>query len=291
MKRVAVFILLLFFVALLSADVFSAFAYAPEPESRVLSSRLSGIMFTGTGFPVEFQARVIWPTRNGAINQILPFGKSLAEDTPEFESYKLTFTSKELDHDLDLHYFGARYYHAFLPRFISPDPDHVDRYTNFEINCRGVCMDSRPGTPNRKAWNAEGLECAGQIMGTLNDDADTDLCWTMEVTIPFKNFGCYAKRVPPKPGDIWRMGFNRCGGKTNEQYSQWSSSCTERPRFHYPPRFGIVKFSDVRVDQAKAARAAAEGPTSLMTRPRPWRPNSTKPRLSAPQTSSVPAWG
>ena len=134
--------------------------------------------------------------------------------------------------------------------FIAPNPDHAKRYMNFEINCRGVCMDSRPGTPNRKAWNAEGLECVGKISGTLNNDADTDLCWTMEMKIPLKNFVCYAKRFPPQPGDVWRMGLNRCGGETNAQYSQWSNSGTEKPAFHVPPRFGVVVFSDVRVDQA-----------------------------------------
>jgi RHS repeat-associated protein len=34
----------------------------------------------------------------------------------------LTFTNKEIDYYLDLHYFGARYYHSTFPRFISPDP-------------------------------------------------------------------------------------------------------------------------------------------------------------------------
>jgi RHS repeat-associated protein len=32
------------------------------------------------------------------------------------------FTNKEIDYKLDLHTFGARYYTAVFPRFISPDP-------------------------------------------------------------------------------------------------------------------------------------------------------------------------
>ena len=36
--------------------------------------------------------------------------------------YLLNFTNKEIDYKLDLHYFGARYYTADFPRFISPDP-------------------------------------------------------------------------------------------------------------------------------------------------------------------------
>lgn len=137
-----------------------------------------------------------------------------------------------------------------IEAFIAPDPDDVKRYINFEINCRGTCMDSRPGTPNRRAWNAEGLKCIGRIHGTLNHDADTDLCWTMEVKIPLKSFDCYAKRIPPEPGDMWRMGLNRCGGETNAQFSQWSNSATKKPNFHVPPRFGTVRFSDRAVGQS-----------------------------------------
>ena len=127
--------------------------------------------------------------------------------------------------------------------FIAPDPDRVGRYINFEINCRGTIMDGQPKTDVGRGYNAKGIECAGQINGTLNNDADTDLCWTMEVRIPFQDFACYATRVPPQPGDTWRLGLNRCGGQTNAQYSQWSSSMTPKPAFHVPDRFGVVTFS------------------------------------------------
>ncbi len=115
-----------------------------RPVQAVTTGKLSyglSVHLGTTRMLVNNQARVIWPTRNGAINQILPFGKSLAEDTPEFESYKLTFTSKELDHDLDLHYFGARYYHAFLPRFISPDPEGGDPKVPLSWNRYLYCRD------------------------------------------------------------------------------------------------------------------------------------------------------
>ena len=153
---------------------------------------------------------------------------------------------------------AAVYNDDTVEAFIAPNPSQVERYMNFEINCLGVCMDSRPGTPNRKAWNAEGLECVGKIWGTLNNDADTDLCWTMEVKIPLKSFVCYAKRFPPRPGDVWRMGLNRCGGETNAQYSQWSNSGTETPAFHVPERFGVVVFSDVGVQEVTRPAEAAD---------------------------------
>jgi RHS repeat-associated protein len=69
---------------------------------------------------------VVWPRPNGQPNELLPFGKDRdfnpEQPNPVESAYKLTFTNKEIDHQTDLHYFGARYYHADLPRFISPDP-------------------------------------------------------------------------------------------------------------------------------------------------------------------------
>jgi RHS repeat-associated protein len=81
------------------------------------------LLFVTTAF--QANASVL-PLRREFSEKFLSFGKDL-DFNPEYldplqESYKLTFTNKEIDHELDLHYFGARYYHAQLPRFISPDP-------------------------------------------------------------------------------------------------------------------------------------------------------------------------
>ncbi len=68
--------------------------------------------------------------------------------------------------------------------------------------------------------------------------------WILEAAIPFRNFAGAAKHTPPVPGDVWRLGLNRCGGKTNPQYSQWSASRTKEPQFHSPNDFGRVIFSE-----------------------------------------------
>jgi len=72
------------------------------------------------------EGRIVWPRMNGAPNELLPFGRDLDFDpdmqNPDEASYRLTFTNKEIDHNLGLHYFGARYYDATATRFISLDP-------------------------------------------------------------------------------------------------------------------------------------------------------------------------
>ncbi len=128
--------------------------------------------------------------------------------------------------------------------FIAPDAAHPKRYINFEINCLGTILDGRPGAGAKAKYDAAGIQAAGLIDGTLNDDTDTDYAWTMEVAIPFADLACYAPRTPPQPGDTWRLGLNRCGGVTNEQYSQWSNSLRPKPAFHVPNRFGIITFSN-----------------------------------------------
>ena len=132
--------------------------------------------------------------------------------------------------------------------FTAPDPDRPRVYFNFEMNVLGVFLDQfhpdGPGVPVEEEWNGEGIQISTSIVGTLNDDSDTDAYWILEAAIPFRNFAGVAKHTPPEPGDVWRLNLNRLGGKTNVQYSQWSRSRTEAPQFHSPDDFGQVTFSE-----------------------------------------------
>jgi hypothetical protein len=131
---------------------------------------------------------------------------------------------------------------------IAPNPDTPDIYFNVEWNVIGGYVDNfRPNGPNKPrapVWDAEGVEIAGSWIGTLNNDSDHDRYWQTEVKTPLKNFAkVVAARIPPRPGDHWRVNFNRHGGQTNEQYSQWSPADTPQPNFHTPHRFGELVFS------------------------------------------------
>ena len=143
--------------------------------------------------------------------------------------------------------------------FAAPNPEEVWEYYGFEINVRGAVLDyyRHPGGSKGKldfTWNSERIRIAPRVMGTLNDDTDRDRLWTVEVAIPFSDFRMYAKKDRPADGDVWRANLNRCGGKTEKQYSQWSSSDTERPNFHVPERFGELRFSN------RSVRAQAWSP-------------------------------
>lgn len=128
---------------------------------------------------------------------------------------------------------------------LAPDPARPLRYFNIEWNLLGGYIDGhRPEGPQgpRVDWDCQGLKIAGTIAGTANDDSDQDQHWIVEVAIPLENFKHDMPHMPPHSGDRWRVNFNRHGGVTNPQYSQWSSSDTPAPAFHVPHRFGTLIF-------------------------------------------------
>ena len=136
--------------------------------------------------------------------------------------------------------------------FIAPNPQTPLNYFNFEMNARGALLDQHhpkgPG-PTKREWNSKGVRIAVTRVGTLNKDDDRDRQWTLEAAIPWSNFRGVAKSIPPARGDVWHVNLNRCGGVTNQQYSQWSASQTKAPQFHAPKDFGRFSF----VGKPKAA--------------------------------------
>lgn len=129
--------------------------------------------------------------------------------------------------------------------FWNPNPDAGDIYYFFEMNCAGnlLCVYDYWGGD---FLNNEAMvpRIGPNVRGTVNNDADTDNGWTLEIAIRFSDYPELSKRENPIAGDVWRVNFNRCGGKTNYQYSQWSPSQTAKPNFHRPDDFGKLVFSD-----------------------------------------------
>lgn len=133
--------------------------------------------------------------------------------------------------------------------FISPVPEGDQRldYINYEINCIGtwkVGYHAKSRGKNLGSWeDVSGIEIGRTIDGTCNNDDDTDQGWTLEFSIPFSHFDEFAATFPPKEGQVIFLGLHRCGGKTNQQFSQWAPSQTDRPQFHSPEDFGKITFS------------------------------------------------
>lgn len=100
-------------------------------------------------------------------------------------------------------------------------------------------------------WHIPGLQTAVSVDGTLNQDADRDRGWSVELALPWKGMKWLAKAdgraLPPKNGDIWRMDFSRfnkqkaeppakdSGGWVWSRHGIWDS--------HIPECFPFITFS------------------------------------------------
>jgi hypothetical protein len=98
--------------------------------------------------------------------------------------------------------------------FLKPLPDAAG-YFEFEINALNTSWDlylNKPYNQGGRAdnsWDIPGLKTAVAIHGTLNQSADKDRGWTVEIAIPWS---AYTSRQPvprPQPGSEWRANFSR----------------------------------------------------------------------------------
>ena len=163
-------------------------------------------------------------------------------------------------------------------------------YYEFEINAINTSWDlmlDKPymdhGRPNN-AWDIPGLKTAIHVNGTLNNPADTDRGWTVEIAFPWKVLGEHARHPgPPAEGEQWRIDFSRVewqittnGGvykkvpRTPEDNWVWSP--TGVIDMHRPEMWGLVQFT---------RRPAAEN-ISVRAHPRQTRARSRTGNLLQP---------
>ena len=165
--------------------------------------------------------------------------------------------------------------------FIDPDGD-THHYYELEVNAFSTEWDLfldkpyRDGGPALHAWDIAELRTAVHVNGTINNPADTDEGWTVEIAIPWFILKEAAHRdTPPKPADQWRINFSRVEWKTeahNGGYRKQIDPATGKhyPEFnwvwspqgvinmHYPEMWGFVQFS---------AKNAGEGSDAFETNP------------------------
>jgi hypothetical protein len=157
------------------------------------------------------------------------------------------------------------YYDNDFEVFIDPDAD-THLYYELEINALGTEWDLmlikpyRDGGPAIDAWDIRGLRSAVAVDGTLNDPADEDRGWSVEIAIPWDVLAeATGRAAPPAHGDRWRVNFSRVqwrtriedgsyvkleDGETGEPLDEdnWVWSPQGLIAMHYPEMWGIVEF-------------------------------------------------
>jgi len=163
------------------------------------------------------------------------------------------------------------YHENDIEIFIDPDSDTHD-YFEYELNAKNTLLDLKMPMPYRNGgkadihWNSAGFQSAVSIDGTLNDPADQDKNWTVEMKIPFADL-----EIQPMPavGQTWKVNFSRVewrtqfiGGKyqkikdpsTGRAFPEfnWVWNPTGLINMHYPERWGMIQFSEKRAGNGAA---------------------------------------
>jgi hypothetical protein len=166
------------------------------------------------------------------------------------------------------------YYDNDFEVFIDPDGD-THNYYEFEVNALGTEWDLLLTKPYRdggiaiNGWNIEGVKVGISIEGTLNNPADVDKKWTLEMAFPWKVLKeCAPGKRKPKSGEQWRVNFSRVEWQTevvNRKYQKKINPTTGKSypednwvwspqgviAMHQPETWGYVQFSNKRAGEEK----------------------------------------
>jgi len=148
--------------------------------------------------------------------------------------------------------------------FINPN-NTMHQYFEIETNAINNTFDlflNKPYRNNGSAminWNVEYMQKAVKVQGTLNNPADTDEGWTVEMAIPFRALSIGNDVEVPQEGTLWRINFSRVEWDTkavdgkyvkltdkngnNKPEHNWTWSAQGVVDMHYPERWGYLQFA------------------------------------------------
>lgn len=155
--------------------------------------------------------------------------------------------------------------------FIDPDGD-THHYYELEVNAFGTEWDlllTQPYRDGGKAidsWDIQGLEVGIGIEGTLNNPADIDSGWTVEIAIPWDVLEEASPSGKPSTGDQWRVNFSRVQWRHTVEKGRYKKALnpeTNRPwpednwvwspqgivNMHYPEMWGFVQFAGPKAEK------------------------------------------
>jgi hypothetical protein len=132
--------------------------------------------------------------------------------------------------------------------------DRLFRTQRFIFGGIGDDYDMRHGSFD---WDFPGLQTAIYVDGSLNWHQDRDRGWSGELVFPWKGWGDLAqgvRSIPPKEGDIWRIGCSRVEHGRDAQGHvvwgrDWSIAQHGKIQMHVPHRWPYVIFTKEVVGQ------------------------------------------
>jgi len=127
--------------------------------------------------------------------------------------------------------------------FVSPEDDGI--YYNFEFNAIGTCLlGTGTGRENSTRANPELISKIRRLTSAgkeLVRERKGKYSWTLTVAIPFGVF--FRHKVKDLKGKTFRANFYKCGDMlTIPHYVTWNPVGTDKPDYHQPAYFGLLKF-------------------------------------------------
>jgi len=127
--------------------------------------------------------------------------------------------------------------------FVAPSDDGI--YYNFELNAIGTCLMAAGTERSNRTRLAPGIISTIRRQGSSGvnsiSEKSGEYSWTITIAIPFTVF--IHHEVKELKGRIFRANFFKCGDKLRvPHFLTWNPVGTEKPDFHRPEYFGLVKF-------------------------------------------------
>ncbi len=127
--------------------------------------------------------------------------------------------------------------------FVSSDNSSI--YYNFEFNAIGTClMEIGTGRADRKRADPGVISKVRRLASSgdkpVKEKAGT-YSWTLTIAIPFEVFVTH--KIKDVKGITFRANFYKCGDMlTVPHYVTWNPVGTEKPDYHRPEFFGLLRF-------------------------------------------------
>lgn len=132
---------------------------------------------------------------------------------------------------------------ACVEFFVIPGGDSI--YYNFEFNCIGtMLLAAGSGRDARESATPDIMEKVERWSSLGNEPFDERIGeteWELSLIIPYSAF--FKHRIASPEGKTIRANFYKCGDElTTPHFVSWNPIGTEKPDFHRPEYFGVLKF-------------------------------------------------
>jgi len=126
--------------------------------------------------------------------------------------------------------------------FFSPEADNPINYFNLEINCGGTpLLHHKKNSPTVE--DIQKIQIKASLPKVVDPEITEPVTWTISFKIPLSMLEKYTNVVRPKPGVSWRANFYKIAEiSSNPHYITWNVVKNDKPQFHLPQFFGILKF-------------------------------------------------